>query len=100
MATPQAGHFTTLYMPQEDSEELYRSLRAKAMVFLANEGEELARGGYVPNLGAEAAGVAIFRSILPGSWIAVRHDMLANARRSGLVLFIDHREDTVFALTE
>ena len=41
-----------------------------------------------------------FRSILPGSWIAVRHDMLANARRSVLTLFIDHREDTVLALTE
>ena len=55
-ATPQAGHSTTLYTSQEDPEELYYSLRAKAMVFLANEDEELARGGYVPNLGAEAAG--------------------------------------------
>ena len=55
-ATPQAGHSTTLYTSQEDPEELYYSLRAKAMVFLANEDEKLAQGGCVPNLGAEAAG--------------------------------------------
>lgn len=64
-ATPQAGHSTTLYTSQEDPEELYHSLRAKAMVFLANEDEELARGGYVPNLGAEAAGQ---RFLVDPSW--------------------------------
>lgn len=53
------------------------------MVFLANEAQELARGVYVPNLGAEAAGVPIFRSIPPGSWIAVRHDTLALYRKEG-----------------
>ena len=83
MTTPQGAPPTTLYPSQEDPEELYHSLRAKAMAFLANEAQELARGVYVPNLGAEAAGVPIFRSILPGSWVAVRHDTLANARRSG-----------------
>ena len=81
--TPMMGATTSFGASHDDPEELYHSLRAKAMGFLANEGEELARGVYVPNLGAEAAGVPIFRSILPSSWICVRHDTLANARRSG-----------------
>ena len=57
--TPMMGATTSFGASQDDPEELY------------------------PNLGAEAAGVPIFRSILPSSWICVRHDTLANARRSG-----------------
>ena len=55
--TPMMGATTSFGASHDDPEELYHSLRAKAMGFLANEGEELApKGSMFPTLGRRQLG--------------------------------------------